>query len=163
MDGMQDPGNVGTLIRTAVACGVSEVMLVQGCDPWSPKALRSGMGATFKAPLVSEAGSWEGAYRHQRKYPILPPPFFPYLNRPTNPPPHTPSQKHKTHTQRPRRPSRRGTAGQQGGRQRCSSWRQTVGRGWMTTMPLTGRVRVLVVGRVDVDVDVNGWTGRYVS
>ena len=37
--------------------------MVQGCDPWSPKALRSGMGATFKAALVSEAARWEGAFR----------------------------------------------------------------------------------------------------
>lgn len=38
-----------------------QVMIVQGCDPWSPKALRSGMGATFKAPSVSEAAGWQGA------------------------------------------------------------------------------------------------------
>lgn len=39
-----------------------QVMLVQGCDPWSPKALRSAMGATFKAPCVSEASDWEGTW-----------------------------------------------------------------------------------------------------
>lgn len=37
-----------------------QVMVVQGCDPWSPKALRSAMGATFKAPCVGEASDWEG-------------------------------------------------------------------------------------------------------
>ncbi|MFN8223869.1 MAG: RNA methyltransferase [Gaiellales bacterium] len=54
-----DPGNVGTLIRTADAFGVC-VALSAGCaDPLSPKALRASVGAIFRVPLVS----WDEAPR----------------------------------------------------------------------------------------------------
>lgn len=52
LDGVHDPGNVGTLIRTAVALGVAVVSLPGSADPWSGKALRAAMGATFRAILV---------------------------------------------------------------------------------------------------------------
>jgi TrmH family RNA methyltransferase len=49
-----DPGNVGTLIRTADALGPAFVALSEGCaDPTGPKALRASMGALFRVPLVS--------------------------------------------------------------------------------------------------------------
>jgi TrmH family RNA methyltransferase len=48
---VSDPGNVGTLIRSADAFG-ARVMLSEGCaDPFGPKALRAGMGSTFRVPL----------------------------------------------------------------------------------------------------------------
>lgn len=48
---VSDPGNVGTLIRSADAFGAG-VMLSVGCaDPFGPKALRAGMGSTFRVPL----------------------------------------------------------------------------------------------------------------
>jgi TrmH family RNA methyltransferase len=48
LEGVQDPGNVGSVMRTAVATGVSQMWLARGCaDPWSPKSLRGGMGAQF--------------------------------------------------------------------------------------------------------------------
>jgi TrmH family RNA methyltransferase len=48
MDGIQDSGNVGTIVRNAAAFGVRDVVLGQGCaDPWSPKTLRAGMGGHF--------------------------------------------------------------------------------------------------------------------
>ncbi len=48
LDGVQDPGNVGTLLRTAAAAGVRQAMLGRGCaDPWAPKTLRAGQGAQF--------------------------------------------------------------------------------------------------------------------
>ena len=48
---VSDPGNVGTLIRSADAFGTG-VMLSEGCaDPFGPKALRAGMGSTFRVPL----------------------------------------------------------------------------------------------------------------
>jgi len=53
VDGVQDPGNVGTLIRTAHALGASASVLLRGsADPMNSKALRSAMGATFRHPVV---------------------------------------------------------------------------------------------------------------
>ena len=47
-----DPGNVGTLVRTADALGPAFVALSEGCaDPTSPKALRASMGAVFRVPV----------------------------------------------------------------------------------------------------------------
>jgi len=54
IDGVQDPGNVGTLIRTAHALGAAGTVVLRGtADPTSPKALRAAMGATFRHPVVS--------------------------------------------------------------------------------------------------------------
>jgi TrmH family RNA methyltransferase len=48
LEGVQDPSNVGAIIRSAAAFGVGEVVLDQACaDPWSPRALRAGMGGHF--------------------------------------------------------------------------------------------------------------------
>ena len=48
LDRVQDPGNLGTLLRTAAAAGVRDVFLSVGCaDAWSQKCLRSGQGAHF--------------------------------------------------------------------------------------------------------------------
>ena len=52
LDGVQDPGNVGTVIRTADAFGCDGVVLLAGCaDPYSVKTLRSSMGAVFRVPV----------------------------------------------------------------------------------------------------------------
>jgi RNA methyltransferase, TrmH family len=49
-----DPGNLGTLVRTADALGPAFVALSTGCaDPTSPKALRASMGAVFRVPLLA--------------------------------------------------------------------------------------------------------------
>ena len=48
LDGVQDPGNVGTLLRTAAAAGIGQALLSPGCAAaWSPKVLRAGQGAHF--------------------------------------------------------------------------------------------------------------------
>lgn len=48
LEGVQDAGNVGTIIRTAAAFGAGEVVLDRQCaDPWSPKVLRAGQGGHF--------------------------------------------------------------------------------------------------------------------
>ena len=52
LEGVQDPSNVGAIMRTAAAFGVGEVVLDRGCaDPWSAKALRAGMGGHFKLAI----------------------------------------------------------------------------------------------------------------
>ncbi len=49
LDAVQDPGNVGTIIRTAEAFGITEIILSSGCaDVWSSKVLRSAMGSMFR-------------------------------------------------------------------------------------------------------------------
>ena len=49
---MQDPGNLGTIIRTADACHVDAVFLSKGCvDLYNPKVLRSTMGSLFHVPI----------------------------------------------------------------------------------------------------------------
>ena len=67
IDGVQDPGNVGTLIRTAHALGAAGTVVLRGtADPMSPKALRAAMGATFRHPVVSldDAGFIAWARKH---------------------------------------------------------------------------------------------------
>ena len=52
LDGLQDPGNVGTLIRTAEAVGATAVLLSRNsADPFSPKVVRSTMGTIFRVPV----------------------------------------------------------------------------------------------------------------
>jgi TrmH family RNA methyltransferase len=51
LDGLQDPGNLGTLLRTALAAGVEEVWLGEGADPYAPKVLRASSGAALALPL----------------------------------------------------------------------------------------------------------------
>ena len=56
LDGIQDPGNLGTILRTADALQVP-VALLEGCaDPYSHKVVRSSMGAVFRMPIVQT--SW---------------------------------------------------------------------------------------------------------
>lgn len=51
LDGVQDPGNVGTILRTADAFGCEAVLLVNGCaDVFNPKTARATMGAVFRIP-----------------------------------------------------------------------------------------------------------------
>jgi len=52
LDGVQDPGNVGTILRTADAFWADGLFLVNGCaDIWSPKTVRASMGAVFRCPV----------------------------------------------------------------------------------------------------------------
>lgn len=67
IDAVQDPGNVGTLIRTAHALGAAGTVVLRGsADPTSPKALRAAMGATFRHPviLLDDAGFIAWARQH---------------------------------------------------------------------------------------------------
>ncbi len=50
LDRLQDPGNLGTLMRTALAAGVEELWLAEGADPCQPKVLRASAGAALALP-----------------------------------------------------------------------------------------------------------------
>ena len=53
LDAVQDPGNVGTLVRAAVAFALDGVVCLDGtADPWEPKAVRAAAGMTFRLPVV---------------------------------------------------------------------------------------------------------------
>lgn len=52
LENMQDPGNVGTILRTLDAAGFDGCVLTPGCaDPYAPKALRATMGSVFRVPM----------------------------------------------------------------------------------------------------------------
>jgi TrmH family RNA methyltransferase len=53
LDGVRDPGNLGTILRSARAAGVQSVLLPPGTvDPFSPKVVRAAMGAHFRLPVL---------------------------------------------------------------------------------------------------------------
>lgn len=57
LDNIRDPGNMGTILRTAAAAGMEVVLLSPGCvDAYNPKVLRGGMGAHFRLPVLE--ASW---------------------------------------------------------------------------------------------------------
>ena len=51
LDRVQDPGNMGTILRTALAAGVDQVWLGAGADPWQPKVLRASAGASLQLEM----------------------------------------------------------------------------------------------------------------
>jgi len=54
LDGVQDPGNFGTLVRTADAFGAAAVVVLPGTvDPWNAKSVRSAAGAVFRVPVIA--------------------------------------------------------------------------------------------------------------
>jgi len=54
LDGVQDPGNVGTIVRLAAAFDAAGVILLPGCaDPYGPKAIRASAGAILSVPIVA--------------------------------------------------------------------------------------------------------------
>jgi len=56
LDGVQDPGNVGAILRTAAAAGIGQALLGPGCAAaWSPKVLRAGQGAHFVLAIHEDA------------------------------------------------------------------------------------------------------------
>lgn len=66
LDDLQDPGNVGTILRTAAAAGVEQVLLSKHCAfAWSPKVLRAGQGAHFLTTIVEDVDlvAWATRFR----------------------------------------------------------------------------------------------------
>jgi TrmH family RNA methyltransferase len=66
LEDVQDPGNVGSMIRTAAAAGIDQVVLSRRCAfAWSPKALRAGQGAHFLTTVHEDADlpAWATVFR----------------------------------------------------------------------------------------------------
>ncbi|MDA8432041.1 MAG: RNA methyltransferase [Nitrospiraceae bacterium] len=64
LDGVRDPGNLGTIIRTSDAAGVDAVILLEGtCDAFIPKVIRATAGSIFNVPLVLAADDQLMAWR----------------------------------------------------------------------------------------------------
>ena len=68
-DGISDPGNLGTIVRTAAACGVKNVLAAGCCDAFSPKAVRASMGGVFRTAIVECPR--EEAVAHARDFKIF--------------------------------------------------------------------------------------------
>lgn len=79
LDGVSDPGNLGTLLRSSVAVGVEGVILLANCcDVWNPKAVRSAMGTSFQVPIYdttnmatttgTPASNWKIALRQLHQW-----------------------------------------------------------------------------------------------
>jgi TrmH family RNA methyltransferase len=66
LEDLQDPGNVGTILRTAAAAGVGQVLMSKHCAfAWSPKVLRAGQGAHFLTTVVEDVDlvAWVASFR----------------------------------------------------------------------------------------------------
>ena len=69
LDDVQDPGNVGSMLRSAAAAGVAQAFLSKHCAfAWSPKVLRAGQGAHFCLDIHEDVDlpAWAAAYREAR-------------------------------------------------------------------------------------------------
>jgi TrmH family RNA methyltransferase len=67
---MRDPGNLGTILRTAAAAGVGAVLIPPGTtDAFAPKVLRAGMGAHFRIPI--QVMTWDAIHDYLGKTPRL--------------------------------------------------------------------------------------------
>ena len=67
LENIQDPGNIGSILRTAAASGIDSVHLSKGCaEAWSPKALRAGMGAHFAIDVIEQCELMEEFEHYDR-------------------------------------------------------------------------------------------------
>ncbi|MBI2687460.1 MAG: RNA methyltransferase [Acidobacteria bacterium] len=66
LDGIQDPGNAGTIIRSAEAFGSTGAVFLKGSvSPWNPKTLRASAGSLFRLPFA--LAEWEEFHREMQK------------------------------------------------------------------------------------------------
>jgi RNA methyltransferase, TrmH family len=64
LEGIRDPGNLGTILRTADAVAAAGIILIgETCDPWSPETIRATMGSFSRVPLVAAAAAEFPAWR----------------------------------------------------------------------------------------------------
>jgi len=72
LDAVQDPGNVGTLVRTAVAFDLDGVLALDGtADPWGAKAVRASAGMAFRRPLLRRGADAALALLRRAGVPVL--------------------------------------------------------------------------------------------
>ncbi len=72
LENLQDPGNLGTVIRTAEALGIDGILLSGGCcDLYNPKVLRASMGGVFRSPLLVCDDFYERLTALGRQMPVL--------------------------------------------------------------------------------------------
>ena len=71
LDALQDPGNVGTILRTAAALGVGATVALPGTvDLWNAKVVRSAMGALFRHPTLSSTTAELAGFLARREVPL---------------------------------------------------------------------------------------------
>lgn len=69
LDAVQDPGNFGTMARTAEALGAAGLVALPGTvDPWNPKSIRAAAGSSFRLPIVAATWSEAAAWMRGRGY-----------------------------------------------------------------------------------------------
>lgn len=72
LDAVQDPGNFGTLVRTAEALGAAGVIVLPGTvDPWNPKSVRAAAGSSFRMPIVAAEWDEVGGWLREHRFAIL--------------------------------------------------------------------------------------------
>lgn len=72
LDAVQDPGNVGTIVRTAAALGALATIALPGtAELWNPKTLRASMGALFRLPAFAAAPGDVAAWLSQRQFTVI--------------------------------------------------------------------------------------------
>lgn len=72
LDAVQDPGNFGTMVRTAEALGAAGLVALTGTvDPWNPKSIRSAAGSSFRLPIVSASWTEAATWLRGRGYSLL--------------------------------------------------------------------------------------------
>ena len=70
LDSLRDPGNVGTVLRSALAAGVDEVLIApRTVDVYNAKVVRAAMGAHFRLPII-HCRNWEGVREHVGDRPV---------------------------------------------------------------------------------------------
>lgn len=71
LEGLQDPGNLGTILRTADAFALDGILLCEGCvDPTAPKVVRATMGAVFRLPVAAVSLEAAAAFVHAQGLPL---------------------------------------------------------------------------------------------
>ena len=69
---VRDPGNLGTIVRTADCAGVRGVILIGTCcDPWSVEAVRASMGSVFDCPVARASADEFNAWRQTAQLPVI--------------------------------------------------------------------------------------------